>query len=129
MEFINMLLQIIDPLSAFQKGQGNFEDHPRTIALYNLFKIVTYSIQRCDDPSLTSRGKDEALTSLSLSIPSPNLALQDLLQYYTAPSNTGTHTLNGKECVNEITATTNIRETNKYIIIRLKRYEGRLAEP
>ena len=130
MEFINMLLQIIDPLSAFQKEQGNFEDHPRTTALYNLFKIVTYSIQRCDNPPDTSRGKDEALTSLSLSIPpSRDLTLQSLLDYYTAPSNAGTDTLNGKECINEITATTNIRETNKYIIIRIKRYDGRLVGP
>jgi ubiquitin C-terminal hydrolase len=130
MEFINMLLQIIDPLSAFQKEQGNFEDHPITTALYNLFKIVTYSMQQCDNPLDTSRGKDEALTSLSLSIPpSRDLTLQSLLDYYIAPSNAGTYTLNDTPCNNEITATTHIHQTNKYIIIRIKRYEGRLAEP
>jgi len=127
MEFINMLLFIIDPVDP----KGEFTDDPRTTALYNLFKIVTYSIQQCDNPPLQSQGQDEALTSLSLSIPpsSSNLTLQSLLDYYTDPSNADTYTLNGETCKKEITATTNIRETSKYVIIRIKRYDGRLVGP
>jgi uncharacterized UBP type Zn finger protein len=128
MEFIrSILLYVIDSLDNTQI-KGGYKDHSQRQTLCSLFQIDTYSIQKCDDPKVSSTSQRSLLMTLPLPINS-NKTLKDIIQAYTTET-PNTYKVNDIVCPTA-TITTHIEtgNDNKYVIISLNRFGGRLVYP